>query len=65
MAESKRQEMKRLIRELRKENPNLERSLFNSVHNVCLDTFPGYNYRDEEHSFLDDYDILKPSDRGE
>ena len=65
VAESKRQEMKRLIRELRKENPNLERSLFNSVHNVCLDTFPGYNYRDEEHSFLDDYDILKPSDRGE
>lgn len=53
---SKRQEIKTLIRRLSRDNPNLERSLFNAAHNVCLDTFPGYKLNGEEHSFLEHYD---------
>ena len=39
---SKRQEIKTLIRRLKQDNPNIEKSIFNSIHNVCLDTFPAY-----------------------
>ena len=53
IGESKRQEIKHLIKELRKTNPGIERSIFNSLHNVCLDTFPGYKSENEEHSFLE------------
>lgn len=52
---SKRQEIKALIAELRKTNPNLENSIFSSVHAVCLDTMPGYKRRGVRHSFLEDY----------
>ena len=52
---SKRQEMKMLLRELKKTNPNIEKSIFQAVHGVQLDTFPGFKYRGEEHSFLDFY----------
>ncbi len=57
---SKRQEMKTLIRRLKRDNPNLERSLFNAVHSVCIDTFPGYNIHGEDHSFLEYYDEEHP-----
>ena len=53
---SKRLEVKHLIRELRKTNPDIEKSIFNSIHSVCLDTMVGWKTRGEEHSFLDDYD---------
>lgn len=56
--ESKRQEIKALIAELKKTNPNIEKSIFNSIHSVCLDTMVGYKSKGEEHSFLDDYDNL-------
>ncbi|MBR5390944.1 MAG: tRNA 2-thiocytidine biosynthesis protein TtcA [Clostridia bacterium] len=52
---SKRQEVKRLLQELKKTNPNIEISIFNSVHAVCLDTFPGYKSGGEAHSFLERY----------
>lgn len=52
---SKRQEVKMLIRELRKVNPNIEKSIYNSIHAVCLDTMPGYKTKGEYHSFLDEY----------
>lgn len=39
---SKRQEVKNLLRRLRRDNPNIEQSIFNSIHAVSLDTFPGY-----------------------
>ncbi len=38
---SKRQEIKTLIRRLKRDNPNIEKSIFNSIHAVNLDTFPG------------------------
>lgn len=37
---SKRKEIKELIESLKKNNSNIEKSIFNAIHNVCLDTFP-------------------------
>ncbi len=52
---SKRQEVKMLLKELKKTNPNIEHSIFKSIHSVCLDTFPNYKQKGEIHSFLDEY----------
>lgn len=54
--DSKRQEIKQLIKDLKKKNPNIEKSIFNSIHSVCLDTMVGYKSNGVEHSFLDFYD---------
>lgn len=56
VGDSKRQEVKQLIRQLKKNNPNIEKSIFNSIHNVHIDTFAGYKTRGEWHSFLDRYE---------
>ena len=53
---SKRQEIKTLIRRLKRENPNIEKSIFNSIHAVHLDTFPGYKTNGKLDSFLEHYD---------
>ena len=45
-----------LLRELRKTNPNVEKSMFRAIHGVQLDTFPGFKYRGQSHSFLEFYD---------
>ena len=50
---SKRQEIKMLIRRLKRDNPLIEKSIFNSIHSVCLDTMVGYKSDGEEHSFLE------------
>ena len=55
VGDSKRQEVKNLIKALKKENPNIEKSIFNSIHAVCTDTFPGYKSNGVEHSFLEEY----------
>ena len=47
--------MKVLLRELKKTNPNIEKSIFRAIHGVQLDTFPGFKYRGQAHSFLDFY----------
>ncbi len=52
---SKRQEIKTLIRHLKRDNPNIENSIFKSIHTVCLDTFPGFKTAGEGHSFLETY----------
>lgn len=52
---SKRQEIKDLILELKKTNPNIEHSIFKSIHAVCLDTMPGYKSDGIEHTFLEKY----------
>jgi len=56
VGESKRQEMKVLLWELKKTNPNIEKSIFRAIHGVQLDTFPGFKYRGKTHSFLDFYE---------
>lgn len=53
---SKRQEVKELLAELKKGNPDVEKNIFTSLHSVCLDTFPGYKAEGEEHSFLERYE---------
>ena len=55
IGESKRQEVKFLLRELKKTNPNIEKSIFQGLHGVQLDTFPGFKYRGQAHSFLEFY----------
>ena len=54
---SKRQEIKSLIRSLKRDNPNIEKSIFSSIHSVCLDTFPGYKTNGREYSFLENYEV--------
>ena len=53
---SKRKEMKELIKRLKKDTPELDRSIFNSIHAVCLDTMPGWKSGKVKHSFLENYD---------
>ena len=48
---SKRKEIKNLIKELKKINPNIEKSIFNSIHNVHVDTFPSFRQNGEQHGF--------------
>lgn len=55
IGESKRQEIKQLIKTLKKTNPNIEKSIFRSIHNVHIDTFAGYKTKGERHSFLENY----------
>ena len=52
---SKRQEIKTLLRRLRRDNPNLEKSIFNAIHSVCLDTMVGYKSGGIEHTFTEIY----------
>ena len=53
---SKRQEIKTLIRRLKRDNPNIEKSIFNSIHNVNIDTMPGYKTDGDYHTFLEKFD---------
>ena len=56
VGDSKRQEIKQLLKSLRRDNPDVEKSVFAAIHSVCLDTFPGWKSRGEEHSFLERYE---------
>lgn len=56
---SKRKETKELIKRLKRINPNIEKNIFNSVHAVCIETFPGYKAQGEQHSFLENYDKIE------
>ncbi len=52
---SKRQEIKTLIRRLKRDNPLIDKSIFNSIHAVSLDTMPGYKTHGKTYSFVDIY----------
>ena len=56
---SKRQEIKTLIRRLKRDNPLIETSIFNSIHSVNIETFPGYKRAGIVHSYLEEYDVRK------
>lgn len=56
---SKRQETKLLLRQLRQTNPNIENSIFRSIHAVALDTMPGFKSERQEHSFLERFDRIQ------
>lgn len=55
VGESKRHEMKALIRELKKSNPNIEKSIFAAIHDVQLDTLAGCKFRGKRYSFTELY----------
>ncbi|MBR4627357.1 MAG: ATPase [Ruminococcus sp.] len=56
--DSKRLEVKHLIAELKKVNPQVEKNIFRSVENVNLSTVIAYKQHGETHHFLDTYDEL-------
>ncbi len=51
---SKREEIKKLIENLKLLNPNIDINIFKSTENIYLNTLLGY-YKSEKHTFLDDY----------
>lgn len=61
--ESKRLEIKNLIKELKKTNPGIEDSIMNSINDVCIDTFPYLKTDGVKHSFLETYN--KKEEKGE
>ncbi len=54
---SKRQEIKQLIRSLKRTNPYVESNIFRSVENVNLHSVIQYKQNGKRHSFLEDYDM--------
>ena len=54
---SARKRVKELIAALKKENPNVENNIFQSIHNVQLDTMAGYKQAGTEHSLLEKFGI--------
>ena len=65
IGESKREEVKKLIKDLRKIYKNIDINIFRSVENVNLDTIISYRRGDETHHFLDDYDEKGGKCRGD
>jgi len=53
---SKRMEIKNLIADLKKINPQVEKNIFRSVENVNLSTIIAYKDKEGVHNFLDRYD---------
>ena len=52
---SARRKVKALIADLKKENPFVENNIFQSIHNVQLDTLAEYKQDGEKHSFLEKF----------
>lgn len=53
---SKRKEIKELIKKLKEINPNIDRNIFKSLDNINLNCILGYTKNKEKHSFLENYD---------
>ena len=54
-AESARAQTKRLIADLRADNPKVDQNIFNSIHRVQLDTLVGWKHQGQAHTFLEEY----------
>ena len=52
---SKREEIKKLIKQLKEKNPNIDKNIFKSIGNINLDCVIGYSKDNTKYSFLDDY----------
>lgn len=57
--DSKRKEMKEVIRRYKEMNPNFDINIFRSVESVNLNTILGYKQDGIVHNFLDDYDSME------
>lgn len=53
--QSARRDVKKLIKDFRTRNPDVEASIFKSLHNVQLDTLPSFKYDGEEFGFNEKY----------
>ncbi len=53
---SKRKEIKELIKKLKEVNSNIDRNIFKSLDNINLNCILGYTKNKEKHSFLENYD---------
>ena len=58
VGQSKRQEMKQLIKTLRQTNPNIEKSIFAAIHDVQIDTLAGCKFAGRRYAFTEYYDRL-------
>ena len=61
--ESKRLEMKRLIKELKKSNPNIDYNIFKSLDNINMNCVLGWKTDKDKHTFLDEYDRRNENDK--
>jgi len=52
---SKRKQTKNLIRELKKDCPDVEKNIMNSIHRANMDTMVGYKWHGKLYSFLETY----------
>ena len=52
---SKRAEVKALLKNLKRDNKDVEKNIFRSIHSVNLDTVIGYKQNDVEYDFLEWY----------
>lgn len=53
---SARQDVKNLIKDFRTRNPDVDASVFKSLHNVRLDTLPEFSYKGESFAFNEKYE---------
>ena len=53
---SKRKEMKELIKNMKKVNPNIDQNIFKALENVNMNCILGWHKDGEKHSFLEDYE---------
>lgn len=54
--QSARQDIKKLIKDFRTRNPDVDASIFKSLHNVQLDTLPAFKYKGETYPFNGKYE---------
>ena len=58
VGDSKRQEMKLLLRELKKTNPTIEKSIFAAIHDAQIDTLAGCKFNGRRYVLTDYYHRL-------
>ena len=56
---SKRKEIKELVKNLKKTNPNIDNNIFKALDNVNIDCVIGWTRNKEKHSFLEEFDKQK------
>jgi len=61
---SKRQEVKQLLKHLNRDGGKVEKNVFNAIHMLQFDTFPGWKSNGVEHSFLETYDDVQTTVTG-
>ena len=61
---SKRQEVKQLLKCMNRDGGKVEKNVFNAIHMLQFDTFPGWKSKGVEHSFLETYDDVQTTVTG-